>query len=168
MRIIAGIYKGRRLKSPGKNSIVRPTTDRVKETLFNVLNNVVEYGETTFLDLFCGTGAIGIEFLSRGGTGVTFVDTDTRSVKENVNLLNLTKGFEIIRNDSLKYLLTFNGYFDIGFADPPYNYSEYDELITAAKDKTGILIIEHSSDIELDDGYMRKEFGDTSMTFFKF
>lgn len=168
MRVIAGIYKGRRLKSPFKTAKVRPTTDRAKETLFNVLNNIVDYPGTSFLDLFCGTGSIGIEFLSRGGKYVTFVDKDTRNTKENIELLNLTEGYEVIRNDSLKFLLKDTNFFDICFADPPYDFSGYGELINAARNKAGILIVEHSSDIDLKDGYLRKDFGDTSMTFYNF
>lgn len=168
MRVIAGIHKGRRLKSPPKGRNVRPTTDRVKETLFNILNNIVDYNESHFLDLFCGTGAIGIEFLSRGGKIATFVDKDTNIVKVNLELINQTEDYEVIRKDALKYISSYPGYYDVCFADPPYNFTKYDELISSAKTKTGILIIEHSSDIILEDGYLRKDFGDTSLTFFNF
>ena len=168
MRVIAGIHKGRRLKSPPKSAIVRPTTDRVKETLFNILNNIVDYSESDFVDLFFGTGAIGIEFLSRGGKSATFVDKDTKLVKENLELIQQTNDYEIIRNDALKYILSQTGHFDVGFADPPYNFLKYDDLIESAKSKISLFIIEHSSDIDLKGGYMSKDFGDTSMTFFNF
>ena len=76
MRIISGKYKGRNLKSPGNSLTVRPTTDRGKETLFNVLFNHINIEDIVVADLFCGTGGIGIEFLSRGAGFCYFVDSD--------------------------------------------------------------------------------------------
>ncbi len=82
MRIISGIYKSRILKPPASNK-VRPTSDRAKETLFNVLSNIVDLDGITCIDLFCGTGNLGLESISRGSAKCYFVDTDIKLVLLN-------------------------------------------------------------------------------------
>ena len=84
MRIISGSFKGRRLKSPPKTAKVRPTTDRVRETLFNLLVNKTDLRDTSVLDLYCGTGSLGIECLSRGASNAVLVDTDIRTVTQRI------------------------------------------------------------------------------------
>ncbi|MFA5405170.1 MAG: RsmD family RNA methyltransferase, partial [Ignavibacteria bacterium] len=126
MRIISGIYKGRTLKSPSVKNDIRPTTDRARETLFNILSNRIDFENKICLDLFCGTGSFGLEFISRGGSKCTFVDSDTKVIKDNVLLLDINERTSIIRNDAIKYLLSCKeNKFDIVFADPPYRYKDY-------------------------------------------
>jgi 16S rRNA (guanine966-N2)-methyltransferase len=169
MRIISGAYKGRRLKSPPKTAKIRPSTDRVRETLFNLLANMVDLRDTIILDLFCGTGSLGIECLSRGASKAVFVDTDIRTVTENIELISAEDSAEIVKSDAFRYLKRTNERFDVVLADPPYSFREYDKLIDEIIKKCGLLILEHSSAISLnrDDSGFRKDFGESALTFFE-
>jgi len=164
MRIISGIYRGRRLKSPPKNARVRPTTDRVRETLFNILANRINFTDASALDLFCGTGAFGIEFLSRGSEDVTFVDKSIRLVEENLALIKSDS--KVVRSDVLRFLKNRERNYDVIFADPPYDYTEYKDLIKMAIPGCSLFILEHSSGISFENSELKKDFGDTTLTFF--
>jgi len=152
MRIIAGEYRGRILKSPADLK-TRPTSDRLRETLFNVLSPKIT-GETRFLDLCAGTGAIGIEAISRGAGFTTFVDKSNRAcalIEENLDLLKIPEEqTEIFRSLAEKFVTRPHpAAWDIVFYDPPYqeNYRVflYEFAGNAAKllASGGILIIEH-------------------------
>jgi len=122
MRVIAGTCKGRQLRSPGWEGL-RPTSDRLRETLFNVLAPRIEGAR--LLDLFAGTGAIGIEALSRGASHVTFVERDPRAValiEDNLRHCGMAKGYAIIRGDAGRFLRTVPAGqpFDLIVLDPPY------------------------------------------------
>lgn len=118
MRVIAGQYKGRTLKSiTGRD--IRPTTDNVRESIFNILATRICYAK--ILDLFGGTGALGIEALSRGASSVTFVDkaqTSCKVIKDNLELVKATA--KVINADANVALDRFTDKFDIIFIDPPY------------------------------------------------
>src|SRR5574340_1179859 len=104
VRVIAGAYKGRQLKSPTWEGL-RPTSDRLRETLFNVL--APRISGARLLDLFAGSGAIGIEALSRGATHVTFVERDPRAVgliEENLRRCGAEAGYTIVRSDAARFL----------------------------------------------------------------
>jgi len=155
MRIISGSHKGRRLRVP-KNLPVRPTTDRSKEALFNILQNQYEWSEIKTLDLFSGTGNISYEFASRGVSSVTAVDQNrfcaafiSKSSKE------LELEIQVIQSDVFKFTKDCSLEFDLIFADPPYDIGEekYFELIelilkTIILNSTGSLIIEHSEKLK--------------------
>lgn len=121
MRIIAGKYRGRRLLEP-KDRAVRPTTDRVREAVFSALEARVDFSETAVLDAFAGTGALGLEALSRGGAAVTFMDTAPASlklVKENIAALK-AEGADVRRADALKPGYNAGTAYGLLFLDPPY------------------------------------------------
>ena len=126
MRVIAGSWKGRRLKSPGGDA-VRPTTDRVKEALFNILGQKVN--GCRFLDLCCGAGGLGIEALSRGAASVVFVDLSRRSlgvVRDNLELCGADPGqYQLVCAEAVAWLKSWNPVTDpapwILVADPPYH-----------------------------------------------
>src|SRR6202035_3169731 len=104
MRVIAGAFKSRRLKGPGKLRL-RPTSDRLRETLFNVLGPAVV--DSLFVDLYAGTGAIGIEALSRGARDVVLIEAHkatARLAKENLSALGIRAGAEVIEGDALRGL----------------------------------------------------------------
>ena len=118
MRVISGIYRGRRLKEPADNS-VRPTTDKVKESVFNIIQFDIE--GRNVLDLFAGTGQLGIECLSRGARSVTFVDKSRESlslVKENLRLCG-AEG-RVVCFDSTDFLKSCKTKYDLILLDPPY------------------------------------------------
>ncbi len=154
MRVISGKFKYKQLYAP-ENNLVRPTTDRIKETLFNILASKGVAGTVTVLDLFAGSGALGIESLSRGAEKVVFIDKSRDSIKLlNKNLAHVgadPKTYEIYNVDfefALKKLK--NRGFDMIFADPPYA-AGLEEKIIGLIDKygvlatDGVLIIEHDS-----------------------
>ena len=151
MRVISGLYGGRVLKSPPDNK-TRPTSDRLKETLFNIL--APRIGEDTrFLDLCAGTGAIGIEALSRGAAFVTFVDRSKRScalIEENLDKLGVPEAqTEILGLEAENFTGREhkNGW-DIAFFDPPYE-SDYGLVMhdfgygTPLLNVGGLLVVEH-------------------------
>ncbi len=126
MRVITGTARGRRLKTP-ENYDIRPTTDNVKESLFNILQFDIEGRRV--LDLFAGTGQLGIECLSRGAESVTFVDADRKAiqiVKENLKTCGLNG--TVLQSDALSFLARC-GTFDLVFVDPPYDSGLYGPVL---------------------------------------
>lgn len=156
MRIISGIYKSRKLISPAGNE-VRPTGDRAKETLFNILENRFSINGAVCLDAFCGTGNLGLECISRGADKCYFVDADIRLVKKNIELLNAGNSCVVIRSEVLDYLSkNAETEFDFIFCDPPYNYGKYPELLVTASKLKAVFILEHSGKIIFDANYDSK------------
>lgn len=157
MRVVSGQLKGRSLKAvPGSST--RPTTDKVKEAIFNMIGPYFEGG--LGLDLFAGSGGLGIEAISRGFEKVIFVDRDVKAfqtIKENVNACGLTDQVEIYRNDAeraLKAIKKRELIFDGIFLDPPYKKQQLLKLLeTISKENmladTGVIVCEHSSDVKL-------------------
>ncbi|MDD2619609.1 MAG: 16S rRNA (guanine(966)-N(2))-methyltransferase RsmD [Syntrophomonadaceae bacterium] len=142
MRIISGRAKGKRLKAPSGNN-TRPITDMIKESLFNVLGLGV--AGSYFLDLFAGSGAVGIEALSRNAALVLFIEKDNnaiRVIKDNLINCGFDKGYEVYRNDVFKALdiIRKRGlYFDYIYIDPPFTNEPIFEETLKALDMAGIL-----------------------------
>jgi len=129
MRIIAGKYKGQQLVTAKDNSI-RPTTDRIKEYIFEILGNFVVDG--LILDLFAGSGNLGLEALSRGAQSVTFVDKSQNSLRvlrRNLGKLKVAEPTQVIKKDVLTFLRQNKQPYDLIFADPPYKWDRYIELL---------------------------------------
>jgi len=152
MRVISGRLKGRPLLAPKGHSI-RPTSDQAKETLFNMLGPDVH--QATMLDLFAGTGALGIEALSRGAESVVFADVDNDSIsvlKENIKSLSLESRTKIIRWDltrNLNCLGSWRSAFNLIFMDPPYNKNIIEPTLLnlhsgQSMEKGARIIVEHS------------------------
>lgn len=181
MRVISGQFGGRTLKGPPDDR-TRPTSDRLRETLFNIL--MPHIGESTrFLDLCAGTGAIGIEALSRGALSVTFVDRSRRAcalIEENLDRLGVDESLDDVQCISAE---TFTGRnhssaWDIIFYDPPYD-SDYSYVIhdVAFKDDLlsaeGVFVVEHHSKVGLPDaiGRIRRwrllKQGESSLSFYE-
>jgi len=137
MKITGGTSKGRNLKVPA-GSKVRPTSDKVKQALFNILGEKVD--KCSFLDLFAGAGGIGIEALSRGADRVVFVDDARESlhvIKKNIELVGFSKRVEIVGAQVEKFLKKTSEQFDIVFFDPPYTLEQEPVLNLIAE--SGIL-----------------------------
>ena len=152
MRIIAGEFRGRVLKSPNDYK-TRPTSDRLRETLFNILQSKIDE-ETNFLDLCAGTGAVGIEAISRGAGLVTFVDISRKAcglIEENLDLLEIPENqTEVILSPAEKFISREKVVsFDIIFYDPPYkeNYQgvldEIGQSDSRILSEDGLVIVEH-------------------------
>jgi 16S rRNA (guanine966-N2)-methyltransferase len=146
MRIVAGAYGGRRLAAPAGRS-TRPTSDRVREALFSILGAEAVQGARV-LDLFAGSGALGIEALSRGAAESVFVDSDPRAVaaiEQNVETLGANG--RVHRRDALAWLKAADGTFDLVFADPPYSSARQlgarlDELLPPLLTETSLTVTE--------------------------
>ena len=174
MRIVGGIYKGRTLNS-FKGEEVRPTADKVRESLFNILQFNIQ--DRVFLDLFCGTGAVGIEALSRGAKRVVFNDLSKESVlltKCNLKKLGITESVQVFNQNALTYLKNSTEKFDIIFIDPPYKENLYFKVLELAKDlltNDGLVIIEDekpfNEEIETLEIIDRRKYGRVHLTFFK-
>lgn len=157
MRIIRGKYGRRRFDVP-QNISARPTTDFARENIFNVLENMVDFEGLTALDLFSGTGAISFEFLSRGCDSVTCVEKSNtqynfiRKVRDMLNAKNLT----VVKGDVFKFVETTGQKYDIIFADPPYDLTNFADVPKAILDskmlkEDTIVIVEHSKAYDFSD-----------------
>ena len=157
MRIITGTAKGLVLKTP-KGLSTRPTSDRIKESMFSILNGMIDFNGKVILDLFAGTGALGLEAMSRGSAQAVFVDFETVNIiRDNVTRAHFDEQSEIIRGDvfkSIKKLANNQRQFDLIFCDPPYNkglwqrtLAEVDSLNLLSAE--GLMIVEHGADESL-------------------
>jgi len=189
MRIIAGSLKGRKLTRL-KDDSIRPTPDRVRESIFNIIGASII--ETSFLDLFAGTGAVGIEAMSRGAREVTAVDQSSSSIRTLVRNLRLcgikadhpsgaTPRFRVVRREALSALRIMKGQkrrFDLVFMDPPYQDGPYLPVLSFILEcsilkKQGWIIAEHSSRRTLSypeaglEPFRSVRVGDTSFSLFE-
>mgnify|MGYP001004174672 FL=1 len=150
MRIISGINKGKKLYAP-EGAQVRPTGDKIKEAVFNIIGPIDE--EAVVLELFAGSGSVGIEFLARGAKHCTFIDVSRKSlnyVKKNLDLCNFNNKAKIIMSDYEKAIINLsqnNEKFDYIFADPPYALNLSNNIINKVFEfdiikSGGLLIIE--------------------------
>ena len=177
MRIISGIHKGRRIIAQ-KKLPVRPTTDRSKEAIFNILQNQYYWENSSVLDLFSGTGSISYEFGSRGVKNIIAVDQNKMCVDFiRKTSVSLKLPIRVIQMDVIKYLSSVKKSFDLIFADPPYNIEteQYTQIVkTVFSNKLlnnqGVLIIEHSEreDLEKNFGFVQsRKYGSNVFSFFK-
>ena len=153
MRIIAGALKGRVLQAPTWDGL-RPSSDRLRETLFNIL--APRIGQARVLDICAGTGAIGIEALSRGARAVTFVEEDRRAtmlIEANLRKCRVTEGYTIERRNALvRVPVLSDGPFDIVFLDPPYAQRSFEPWLQVAAAQvatTGVVVLEHAARLEV-------------------
>lgn len=177
MRVIAGTYRSRKLKEVELDS-TRSTKDRVKESIFNSIQN--DLYERTVLDLFAGSGALGIEALSRGASHCVFNELNTvaaKVLKENIAMLKI-ENCKVTRLDYVDFLIGFKDTFDIIILDPPYHMNVIDDIIqlisrnkllnddgiiVALYDKNNSLKEENSDIIE----YKKKTIGITNVSYMK-
>lgn len=177
MRIVGGRFKGRTLQGPPAQG-VRPTSDRLRETLFNLVD--VETPGRRVLDAFAGTGALGLEALSRGAAHVTFVERDPRAVaiiRRNAEACRATGDCAIIRGDFIGSARQFSGepQFDLVLLDPPYDFLELDAALAEAAKvlrPDGLVVLEHAKrralPIEVPGLVLRRQVtsGDSGLAFY--
>jgi 16S rRNA (guanine966-N2)-methyltransferase len=167
MRIVAGEFGGRRLSMP-KDPRVRPTADRVREAWMSILADVIPGARV--LDLYAGSGALGLEALSRGAASATFVELNPPSLqalKSNVAALGVGDRSTVYRGDALRYVEGLPaGAFDVALADPPYARDDAARLVALFRwtPFARILSVEHSAAEPLD-GDTTRRYGDTALTF---
>jgi len=176
MRIISGQFKGRRLQVP-TNITARPTTDFAKEGLFNLLNNRIDFEGIDVLDLFAGTGSIGIEFVSRDCKSVISIEQNERHsafIRKVCTELKITN-LSLIKTDVFKFIDTCHAQFDMIFADPPYELvqlAQIPDLIFAKKllKEDGLFVLEHSSKNNFDQHphfVDHRNYGNVNFSFFQ-
>ncbi len=176
MRIVSGKYGGRRLHPPS-NLPVRPTTDLAKESLFNILNNIISFEGISVLDLFAGTGSISFEFISRGCSDAIAIDMDGRCITfivktcQEFNIENMraykTDAFSFIKRSSKK--------FDLVFADPPYDLKAIKDIPDKIFEcellnSGGLLILEHPGNYDFSKHPkfdQHRNYGKVNFSFFK-
>ncbi len=184
MRIIAGKYKGRKIKSMrlSEQGHLRPTTDKLREALFSILGRYIEGSK--FLDIFAGTGSIGIEALSRGASDVYFIERDKRTCKliyDNLKTLSVEDNkYRVICSDympAIKRLGSKNLKFDFIYADPPYKSGYYLRIVSLIRnfnllEDDGLLILEERSKASVlsDNPYLveTRRYGNSSISFLNF
>ncbi len=178
MRIIGGEFKGRRFDPPAKNWPTRPTTDVSKEGLYNILSNSMDFEETSFLDLFGGTGNHCYECISRGCTDATYVDKFPKAVefvKQMATKLKIEDYLKIYRMDVFTYIKKCELQYDYIFAGPPYPLTNIAEIPDIVLDKgllgtDGLLVLEHNPQVNLSHHPKlvdNRNYGQTNFSFFR-
>jgi 16S rRNA (guanine966-N2)-methyltransferase len=167
MRIVGGQFGGRRLVTP-KDARVRPTADRVREAWMSILGDALQGARV--LDLFAGSGALGLEALSRGAASATFVELNPpslRALDENITSLGVEQLVTVHRGDVMRHVERLpEGAFDIVLADPPYTLNHAASLVALFRRHPfgRILSVEHQATLALD-GDDTRRYGDTAITF---
>ena len=176
MIITSGIYRGRKVVAPDEK-YVRPTLSKIRESIFNTLFSMMEFNGKKFLDMFAGSGIMGLEALSRGFEGVFSLEKNpkvAKILKENYANIKLTPN--LIVGDSLKILPKINEKFDVIYLDPPYFSGIYEGSLGKIKEHAllkegGIVILEHVKEVSWADfGYeliKQKKYSDKLITFLK-
>ena len=185
MIIGSGALKGRSLKAIGKEPWLRPTSDKAREAIMDMLRPVL--AGARFVDVCSGTGAVGIEALSNGAAHTTFVDADSRSVRlirDNLRMLSLEEQSSVVKGDADGYVGGLQGTeFDVLFADPPFDSGLQEELLVTLSEHLRdaadgcIIIMEHASRQPVHEryeglaidlvSYKERRYGDASTTFFR-
>jgi len=176
MRIVGGTYKGRQFH-PGKSFRSRPTTDFSKESLFNILENRINWEETSALDLFAGTGSISFELISRGCHRVTGIEKDkvhSRFIRDTSETLGITN-FHLVQGDVFHFIRNKPASFDLIFADPPYTMKDFGTVAekilgSGILREGGLFILEHSKENQFDhlpDFLEIRRYGSVHFSFFR-
>lgn len=170
MRVVAGVAGGRRLATlPGR--LVRPTSDRVREAVFNALGSLGAVDGAAVVDLFAGSGALGVEALSRGATSATFVDHDAKAlavVRANLAATGFRTEARLVRSDALRFLTEEPGHFDLALVDPPYRFDDGAWSTLLGTLEADVAVLESDRPIEPGprwDPLRVKRYGDTVVTF---
>jgi len=176
MRIVAGIAKGRRLAAPAGDA-TRPTSDFVREAIFNTLGSLIDLDGTSVADLFAGSGAMGIEALSRGAASATFVDADRKAiaaVRDNLEVTGLDGG-DVHQSDVARWLERPRAHepFDVVFVDPPYAFDGWDGLFDRLRahvddgPEGGLVVVESDREVGPGEAWevlKTKRYGSTVVT----
>lgn len=179
MRVISGEFRGMKLASP-KGEAIRPTTDRIKEDVFNILRPYI-YSDSIFLDLFGGTGSIAIEAVSRGCEKAHIIDTSVEAVKlikENVQKTKQPERFRVLRRAAFDFLIETPTVYDIIYMDPPYAFDKLEKLtdVVTTRGKLadgGVLVVETGLFSGIDPGehyelFKEKKYSKTLMRYYRY
>lgn len=168
MIITAGKYKGRNIKAPDEN-ITRPTLSKVRMSIFNTLQALIDFEGSSFLDMYSGSGIMGLEAISRGFDKAVAIEKNPKVVSViKQNFKNFENSPKLFIGDSLKITQNLNEKFDVIYIDPPYFSGIYEKSLFAAKNiLKNVLIVEHVTDVDFN-GFeiiKQKKYGDKTITF---
>lgn len=168
MIITAGKFKGQNVTAPDEN-ITRPTLSKVRMSIFNTLQSMIDFEDSSFLDMYAGSGIMGLEAVSRGFLTVTAIEKNPKAaqiIKSNFKKFNPPPKF--LFGDSLKIAPKLQNKFDVIYIDPPYFSGIYENSLDAIKDiSNGIIILEHVTDVDFTgfEKLKQKKYGDRRITF---
>lgn len=169
MRVVAGIAKGRSLRAPAGRA-TRPTSDRVREAIFSIVTSLGVVRGAVVVDLFAGSGALGIEALSRGAAAATFVDRDgaaVSAIRDNLAVLGQAATHAtVIRGEVMRWLEGL-AWADLVLADPPYGFSEWPALLSRLDGRAGLVVAESEAELGTIPGWETvkvKRYGGTVVT----
>jgi 16S rRNA (guanine966-N2)-methyltransferase len=168
MRVVAGEFRGRKLVAPDTGK-TRPTTDKVREAVFNALTSLDVLVDATVADLYAGSGALGLEALSRGSTHCTFVEKDRAAlsaIHANIATLGVTGRTRVVSGDAL--VMAKSLHVDVAFADPPYGFDNWPALLAAVA--ADFVVAEAAAEVDAPDGWEQtrvKRYGRTWITFLR-
>jgi len=168
VRVVAGTAKGRRLVTPNGLD-TRPTSDRVRESIFNALHSLAAVEHATVVDLFAGSGALGIEALSRGATHCTFVESAPAAlaaIRDNLASAGLAGRATVVARTAEAYLAARPAPVDVALCDPPYAFADWRGLL--ARLDAGLVVCESDRPVELPEGWhaaRTRRYGGTVVTF---
>ncbi|MDQ3543378.1 MAG: 16S rRNA (guanine(966)-N(2))-methyltransferase RsmD [Actinomycetota bacterium] len=166
MRVVAGEFRGRRIAAPVTKA-TRPTTDRVREAVFNALSSLDVVVGATVADLYAGSGALGLEALSRGAEHCTFVEKDRAAlsaIHDNIATLGVSGRTRVVSGDAL--VMAKGLTVDVAFADPPYGFDQWPALL--ANVQAGFVVAESADEVDATEGWKSvrvKRYGRTWVTF---
>lgn len=169
VRVVAGELRGRRIEAP-RSEATRPTTDKVREAVFNALGSLDVVDGARVLDLFAGTGAMGIEALSRGAAHCTFVESDREALtvlRANIHSLGLESRATVVASDAVRAAAAQGG-IDLLIADPPYGFTDWSALVTGTS--ASFVVLESGRDIGPIAGWetvREKRYGRTHVAFLR-
>jgi 16S rRNA (guanine966-N2)-methyltransferase len=152
MRVVAGEAKGRRLVAP-PGPATRPTSDRVREAVFNVLGSLGVVEGATVVDLFAGSGALGIEALSRGATHATFVEQERQAlatIRDNLAATGMADRATVVHDDAVRWVAGPRSSVDLVLCDPPYAFDRWPVLLAGLHHLTSMIVLETGADLDLE------------------
>ena len=170
MNITAGKYKGQKIIAPDEN-ITRPTLSKVRMSVFNTLQAMVDFEGLSFLDMYSGSGIMALEAISRGFSHATLIEKNKKVyniITQNIKKYESENDIKLILGDSLKVCEKLNSKFDIIYIDPPYFSGIYEKsLEVALKNSSGIIILEHVTELDLSKVNLlkQKQYGDKFISF---
>lgn len=170
MNITAGKFKGRKVNAPDEN-ITRPTLSKVRMSVFNTLQAMIDFEGSSFLDMFAGSGIMGLEAMSRGFSDVTSIEKNIKAFQIiKTNFAKFRPAPELIKGDCIKICPKLSKNFDVIYIDPPYYSGVYEQSLAAVKNiAAGIVILEHVTDVDFSEFEVLKEkvYGGKRITFLK-
>lgn len=172
MNITAGKYKGQKITAPDEN-ITRPTLSKVRMSVFNTLQAMIDFEGSSFLDMYAGSGIMGLEALSRGFSKVVSIEKNKKVytvIKSNFKKYEKDNHLKLILGDSMKVCQKFENGFDVIYIDPPYFSGVYENSLESIKNIcTNLVILEHVTEIEISDFEIikQKKYGDKFITFLR-